>query len=512
MKTRKLPPYVERIKGSPNLRYKRRVPPTLQGVLERKLWTESLGTASEREAGKLAAALRVKHDREIAAARGVLDLAPEERERIDAAGGVGGFLQDLDEQARDAKRLDRDSEHMRDVAGLRPIETAFGVWRDPVEVSGDDNDAPDPIKARIKIAAFEATAQAIRDQLARDATLTMKVRPLHPTPTALAEMLEALPADGDRATLGTILEAWKNAKKPVAANQFEVPVREFERLHGQRLLLQIETKHVRQFRDHLAKGELKESTASKHFRCIKTLLKHAVSEGFLKNSPAEGIQWQHEKRKMSESSAEARRTFSVSEVKQLLAKADSLPKDRAKQDVAWFLRVLLWTGARPEEIAQSSPADVAEVHGIWCLRISDADNKKLKNRPSMRDVPIHPKLIELGFLAFVEARKGGELLFSSLKADGRGRVYQRMQRRLSRLIRGMIADARAVPYSFRHTFRDMLRVAEVPQDVGERLMGHTSAGRKISEGYGSAQITVLAKWMARLDPLDERRTVAGLEQ
>ena len=511
MKTPKIPPYVEKITGSPNWRYKRRVPPALRGVIGKKLWTQTLGTASLREADRLASVLRVKHDRQIAAARGVLDLTPEERERIDSAGGIGGLLQDLDEQAREAKRLDHTSEHMRDVAGLRPIETAFGVWRDPVEVSGDDDDAPDPIRARIKIAALEAEAQAIRDQLARDAALTAKVRPLHPTPPVLAETLEALPADGDRATLGTILEAWKAAKKPVAANQFEVPVREFERLHGPLLLLQIEKKHVRQFRDHLAKGELRESTAAKHFRCIKTLLKHAVSEGFLENSPAEGIQWQHEKRKMSESSAEARRSFTVAEVKQLLAKADSLPKDRAKQDVAWFLRLLLWTGARPEEVAQSSPADVAEIDGIWCLRIHDQGDRKLKNRSSMRDVPIHPKLIELEFLAFVEARKGGELLFASLKADGRGRVYQRMQRRLSRLIRGVISDERAVPYSFRHAFRDMLRVAEVPADVGDSLLGHTSAGRKISEGYGSAQITVLAGWVAKLDPLDERRKVAGME-
>ena len=178
-------PYVETITGSPNLRYKRRVPPDLQDVIGKKLWTQSLRTASLREAERLASALRVKHDREIDAARGVLDLTPEERERIDAAGGVGGFLQDLDEQARDAKRLDSESEHMRDVAGLRPIETAFGVWRDPVEVSGDDDDVPDPVKARIKIAALEAEAQAIRDQLARDAVLTAKVRPLHPTPRRL---------------------------------------------------------------------------------------------------------------------------------------------------------------------------------------------------------------------------------------------------------------------------------------------------------------------------------------
>ena len=144
-----------------------------------------------------------------------------------------------------------------------------------------------------------------------------------------------------------------------------------------------------------------------------------------------------------------------------------MPKDPSKQDVAWFLRVLLYSGLRPEELAQMTPDDVMELDGAWCLNVHDAGDRKLKNRSSMRKVPVHPALIEAGFLTFAEGRKGGKLLFATLKADGRGRVYERMQRRLSRLMRGVITDERVVPDSFRHTFRDMLRVAEVPQDVGD---------------------------------------------
>ena len=77
---------------------------------------------------------------------------------------------------------------------------------------------------------------------------------------------------------------------------------------------------------------------------------------------------------------------------------------------------------------------MAVVDGFWCLRIHDAGDRKLKNRPSMRDVLFTRRSLMRDPMAFVEARKGGELLFLTLKADGRGRVYQRMQRRLSRLI------------------------------------------------------------------------------
>ena len=115
-----------------------------------------------------------------------------------------------------------------------------------------------------------------------------------------------------------------------------MPTKEFERLHGPLLLFQITKKHVREFRDHLANGELKESTGAKHFRCIKTLFKFAVSEGYIDHSPAEGIEWQWSKVKSSESDTDSRQTLTVPEVKTLLAKAGELPKYLEKQDIAWF--------------------------------------------------------------------------------------------------------------------------------------------------------------------------------
>jgi integrase len=511
-----LPPFVENVKGSGNWHYRRDVPADVQAALAkiegrkrpRTRWSQSLKTADQREAARQARLLAAQHQHLIDAVRRPKPVQTDEDKAM---------LKYLDGRAREMSGLRDEANSMREWAAVAEPALAFEDFRIGKEDSKhgryengryEQEPLPDPDWAHGEAAAMVAKADYIEGELARASVLVDKAN-LGEVPT-LAEALATLPPDAERMTLTTLCEVWKRVRKPVAANQFEVPVREFERLHGPLLLQQITKRHVIRFRDKLASSGLKESTAAKHLRCILTLFKHATSAGLLEHSPAEGVGWEWEKRKASESSAESRRTFTVAEVRALLAKADSLPKDRSKQDIAWFLRVLLWTGCRPEELSQSSPDDIAEVGGIWCFRIHDRGEKKLKNHSSMRDIPLHPKLIEAGFLAFVETRKGGALLFSSLKADGRGRVYQRMQRRLSRLIRGVIADERAVPYSFRHTFRDLIRLAEVPAEVGDRLMGHTSPGRKISQGYGGDQIAVLAKWVARLDPLDETRTVAGV--
>jgi hypothetical protein len=57
-------------------------------------------------------------------------------------------------------------------------------------------------------------------------------------------------------------------------------------------------------------------------------------------------------------------------------------------------------------------ADVSKdkATGHWRLAIyADKDTgKKLKTRTSARTIPVHPELVRLGLLAFVEAaRKGG---------------------------------------------------------------------------------------------------------
>lgn len=72
----------------------------------------------------------------------------------------------------------------------------------------------------------------------------------------------------------------------------------------------------------------------------------------------------------------------------------------------WLPILSLFTGARLEELCQLRCDDVYEFHGYTIIDFNDSKlavdgvKKKLKNKNSIRKVPIHPKLIEIGFLEY----------------------------------------------------------------------------------------------------------------
>ncbi|HFK2006787.1 TPA: DUF6538 domain-containing protein [Pseudomonas aeruginosa] len=89
----------------------------------------------------------------------------------------------------------------------------------------------------------------------------------------------------------------------------------------------------------------------------------------------------------------------------------ALPPDRTKAYPFWFWLPLIGylTGARTNEIAQLDTADIREIDGHPCFDFCPDDPqafeaKRIKTGED-RQVPIHPRLIELGFLDFVEDQR-----------------------------------------------------------------------------------------------------------
>ena len=61
---------------------------------------------------------------------------------------------------------------------------------------------------------------------------------------------------------------------------------------------------------------------------------------------------------------------------------------------------MLYSGARPGEIAQLHVADMREQHGVWIMHITaeGEGGKRTKTKGSMRVVPVHSELIRLGLI------------------------------------------------------------------------------------------------------------------
>lgn len=85
----------------------------------------------------------------------------------------------------------------------------------------------------------------------------------------------------------------------------------------------------------------------------------------------------------------------------------------------WMPLLALFSGARLEELASLRVDDIREVDGIKCFSINEEHGRSTKTKNSIRVVPIHSRLLSLGFEKFVKSRK--TKLFPELSANKYGK-------------------------------------------------------------------------------------------
>ncbi len=145
--------------------------------------------------------------------------------------------------------------------------------------------------------------------------------------------------------------------------------------------------------------------------------------------------------------------------------------------------IAVYSGLRAEEICQLHLTDIVKLHGIWVFDINRLEDKRLKNDPSERRVPIHNNLIQLGLLEYAnELRREGEtILFPGLltaAVENAEKGEQKLANNLSSwfrllLIKLEIKKATLVFHSFRHTFANAYHQALYSHpEVVKGLLGH----------------------------------------
>ena len=146
----------------------------------------------------------------------------------------------------------------------------------------------------------------------------------------------------------------------------------------------------------------------------------------------------------------------------------------------WVPLIMLFSGARPAEIAQLSISDLRQEHGHWIFHITtegDGD-KSVKTAGSMRVVPVHPEFVKLGLLTYHARMQevGQTRLFpkpSEIHAVDDAEFSREFGRYLTRL---GLKDGRGISlYSFRHGAVDALRRAGHLDAQFGFILGHTSA-------------------------------------
>lgn len=137
----------------------------------------------------------------------------------------------------------------------------------------------------------------------------------------------------------------------------------------------------------------------------------------------------------------------------------------------------LTTGARLNEICQLRVSDITTEYGKVILNITDDEETKAKNENSIRRVPLHPKMVELGFLEYVNSRKGQHLLFDGLRLDDKtGRRSPNASAWYTRFKRSLRFTERGKDFhSFRHTVIHELINSTVEHRLIKAIVGHADA-------------------------------------
>ena len=142
----------------------------------------------------------------------------------------------------------------------------------------------------------------------------------------------------------------------------------------------------------------------------------------------------------------------------------------------WIPLFALYTGARQNELCQLDVdnVEVSEEQPRYVIHIRNeaASKQSVKNKASIRRVPVHAHLLELGFVEYLESRPKDGKLFDVSYFEGKGKWSHDIQRWFSSYKKDLGFGADKVFHSFRHTMRDALVDAGGENPKVQAILGH----------------------------------------
>lgn len=246
-------------------------------------------------------------------------------------------------------------------------------------------------------------------------------------------------------------------------------------------------------------GRLKDKTVKRHLSALSQFLQFAVDAGHLTAAARKEMVDDHRFR-AGQAAREQRDEWTSADLAKLFASpvwsgCHEYFRTKAGPEIIrdakfWLPILAIYHGARLEEFADLYRRDVGCDGGIWFLRITETESRRLKTANAERVLPLHPELVRLGFLEYVQrvAPSPADALFPDLEPQGKD------QKRGPRITRWFVEYRRAVGvyrdgvgmHAFRHTANTRLRntITGFQQERHVAyLMGHSQGGGEGRERY-----------------------------
>lgn len=208
-------------------------------------------------------------------------------------------------------------------------------------------------------------------------------------------------------------------------------------------------------------------TVIKYISRWTTFFSWCKNQGYCDSNVFEGLNL-----KDNREQEEKRTAFSSEQLQTIFSQSIFTDQRKTIPDFHYWLPLLaLFQGARLAELCGLRTQDIRLIDEIWCIDISPNDYRpRLKNRSAIRILPIHKKLIELGFLEYVKSRPEGLLLDITVSKKG---VGENAGKWFGGFKKNLGFDRLVTFHSFRHNFTDFFISQGLLDTRLKALLGHT---------------------------------------
>ena len=278
------------------------------------------------------------------------------------------------------------------------------------------------------------------------------------------------------------------------------------------------------FKEHLLKSGLNSGTIKlTYITAVKSVFKWAAKEKRIPSNPAADLSIMYRKAKLDRDKG-----FLPDEAKAILKAANdykpalypkggSRVRDHLINAKRWCPWILAYTGCRIAEATFLRKDDIRRNEdGVWFFHFIP------QKTDEFRDVPIHPHLIETGFLDFVAAQEPGHLFCSTprlrrkpskMTASEKLRKPNHPSKSAAQKVADWIRGLEVIPveilpnHAWRHRFKTVSRNLGFDSVIVDSIQGHTLTGS--SAGYGSFSIEAKARIIERVPRINTERIYHG---
>jgi len=475
--------------------YRRAVPPELRAIIGARELKRSLDTRDAEVAAQRWAAVHRWAEDELTKARARPSIDPDRVAARYLATILAEEQADLERRRQKPPSVAADDEQIVTFDDEDDAAAIYGASEDPP--MGDAVDMwnpPNPEWVRDEVArlageagirqkpgtkGWNATVEKLRRAVILGDKIPYYLSAGRPLPDEITRLTEA----GSVMTLSEARDEW--IKRPDKAQKPQKTISEVKRaanwfieVNGDKPVTSIKRHEVMKWRDVMLSNGRSVATAKKLIFYLRSIISAATESLENFKNPADNVP-------LPKSDSGKRMAFTDDFLKeffklQIFVNPDL--KDQRSGALFWLPIVSLLTGARQAEIIQLYNEDVYEEGGVYIIDVNTGRKgqmkKLVKNKSSIRRIPVPQKLIDIGFVEFAQSKRGR--LFD-IPADSHGVPAGLFSKWIADYIDLIDDEPSLVFHSFRHTFLQRALRAGVPTEHRNAIVGHMNRATEFAD-------------------------------